>query len=120
SSDLPPSAQVRTEHGHSNGLVRHPAALERLAPTPHGETAAADRSEVTHPLRVATRRDEVSLAVECQHVDGRGPPFSGLTSSHGEHSASPQAHPDSGEGLHGVVEQPRRTPGGRGTTWKRP
>ena len=85
----------------SNGSTRRPT-VRRPRPTAGGYA----------PLRVATRRDEVSLAVECQHVDGRGPPFSGLTSSHGEHSASPQAHPDSGEGLHDVVEQPRRTPGG--------
>src|ERR1022692_211496 len=55
---------------------------ELLGLPAHPQLAAASGAQVPHPLRLATRRDQVAAPVAGQDVDRSGPPL----------NASPAAH----------------------------
>src|SRR5262249_18622492 len=97
-------------------LVGQLGGGERLHAPTDPQLAAARRAHVTHPLRVAARRDQVPLALEREQVHRGAAPLPALAAAHVQDAAPPDADPEPGQRGHRLIEQAAHQPadgGGR-------
>src|SRR6185436_869718 len=74
------------------------------------QASLAGHADVAHPLRLAARRDDVSLAPVLERIHRRAPPLPALPAPDLEHAGAGEAHPEASESRDGWVEQVLREP----------
>src|SRR4029077_8329709 len=90
---------------------------EWIAPPAEQECAlTAARTEVPHPLGLASRRHEVTLAFEGQRVDRHAPRLTARAAAHLEHARAEHTNAEPGEGRDDPVEHVPREPAGTQVT----
>src|ERR1700694_791650 len=85
---------------------------ERLAAPAETQSAFATSAQVTHPLSLAARGDEVALAVERQQVHRGASPDARAAAAYFKDARAPYADPEPGECRDGGGEELLREPAG--------
>ncbi|GAA1569062.1 hypothetical protein GCM10009804_26870 [Kribbella hippodromi] len=105
-ADFPgPLLQVEAEGGDFVGVGEFLGA-EGLGAAAELEAGDAAGAQVLHPLGVAARGDQVTLAVDDQQVHRRTPPLAGLATLDRQHPAAHQAHTELRQPGDDPVEDP--------------
>src|SRR5918996_350424 len=103
-ADLPgPFLEIRAEKQQLLFIGKFRGG-ELLRPATLAQAPLTTRPEVAHPLRLAARRDDVSLAVELKRVYRRPAPLAALAAAHFEDAGTHEAHAEAGQSCDQRVE----------------
>src|SRR5918996_1658071 len=93
-------------------FVRKLGGEELVGPSTFSQPHLAAHAQVAHPLRLASGRHEVTLALELERIDGRAPPLAALPPAYLQDTRADEADAEAGQPGDDWVEDMLREPPG--------